>query len=232
MNKQTDTPEYVVRVSPHVRVTKLKAPTYECAAAQGVPLPDSHDKRSTGAYWVTGHDDGTRIRESFTFPKRCACCGKQAPSTLSLKADGPPGSRAALSCSLPYCRACLSHVRLVEKAAQRASIVPFFLAGTPVAFLILRLLHCPAAYSLLGSLFAAFGGLMIFLASRKTRRSAHTSMREECASVGAAARLDLDGDDKFRFTFRSRSYAEAFAAANSGKVESSSTGLAQSGRPD
>lgn len=151
---------------------------------------------------------------TFEYPSDCPCCGFQADDELEVPVA--PGSStvspdSAQRLLFPYCRRCILHVRLADRARSIsaallvASLVASILLGVTEGLLI-------GGYTFLVGIAFAMGLGTILMSAAKRRCS------PECAAVERAVTFHGWSGSKSSFSFASPSYTARFADQNLAKL--------------
>jgi hypothetical protein len=168
------------------------------------------------------------------WPRSCVCCLQKPGLTLPLAGAGA-------SWDVPYCGRCAEHVRMYDEslthlrpAAMRSPLVSFIAMELALAIALAGLWWAVSAGQVTAdvaialSVLGLLGSTAIVVMMVARRRSAESSdvafdraaagMDDRCMYPGPA--VEYCGRDAAGHTFLvfNRSYADAFTAANDGKI--------------
>lgn len=150
----------------------------------------------------------------FSFPRVCACCGREADDQLQVTATRSRGKRVvhteSVTWPIPYCSACLSH------AAAWNSALTLFKTVAGIGLVVGSLSLCAAVP--VGLVVIAGALVLAFVLQAKRRTTATAECSPQCACPGpAAAYLGWQGTFH-SFDLEGRVFAADFMSANLGKL--------------
>jgi hypothetical protein len=153
-----------------------------------------------------------------SWPRKCACCGGAADSSMRAAASKTTGKRVQHTKTswweVPYCNTCLAHNAAYESAGRWlwASLI----AGV-LAWIVIGQASSRGTIGLLMG--AAIAGAGFWPYSR-AQDAARTQMKSTCCTPRAAVRY-LDWHGTFHtFVFESETYTNEFLASNGQKNRS------------
>jgi hypothetical protein len=152
--------------------------------------------------------------KTVSFPRHCACCGREPDAQLALSASRSRGVRVVRTTthtwSVPYCSACIRHTQEWERATTYLTV------ALAVGAVVGALLLCSSAVvGIVIFTLALAAGLGAYTLQRKHAR---TFCSTGCAMPGRAASfLGWDGTLQ-SFWFAHPSFATAFMIANLNKL--------------
>lgn len=157
-----------------------------------------------------------------SWPRCCACCGEAPEIHLRASASKTPSKSVVRPTTtwweVPYCLRCSRHVSRYQLGKKAARVGVWGISGMTSLMLIMSKDFTAVAF-LLGTAVAVW--LLAFVASWKLKNRARKMMVPTCAAPDLAVEYGGWYGTSHELVFTSKSYREAFMAANQPKRISS-----------
>lgn len=156
-----------------------------------------------------------------TWPRTCACCGRQSDTTMRASACKSKGTRAVTTTTswweIPHCSQCVQHIREHQKAAELDTLAWGLAVVSLVAVSFL------AKSLAVGIAFAVGAIILCATLSHRAKNTASSLTTHECCSVGPAVEYVGWYGTCHEFMFSNQAYLDAFLSANRRKTQSDVT---------